>query len=347
MKIKIALLFFVFSVSVFSQITHVDISVFHNTSNKREIEVEILNGDYEIIADGQLVAKLDGGDICTIKAVAGAISIYKKSLEIQTEVKDLRLRSSSIFDKLKVKCIYPNTPYKTYYENLFLSVANSNLVLVNNLFINNYLCGVVEAEVGPSQDREYYKIQSVIARTYSYDNLRKHEETGFQLCDAVHCQAYNGVASNSESIRSAVFYTSGMVLVDKNMKFLTAAYHSNCGGRTANSEDVWTHEKSYLRSVPDTFCLSQPHAVWEKRVSKSKWLNYLEMIHELELSNDNAKIVDLNYSSNARDPYFLASDSSLTTTTIRADWKLRSSFFDIVQEEDEVVLKGKGFGHGV
>lgn len=66
------------------------------------------------------------------------------------------------------------------------------------------------------------------------------------MCDQVHCQAYHGKPRDSKIIL-AIQETKGKVVVDDNLNLIIAAFHSNSGGQTANSEDVWGSKTTYLK----------------------------------------------------------------------------------------------------
>ena len=101
------------------------------------------------------------------------------------------------------------------------------------------------------------------------DNLNKHEHEGYNLCDRVHCQAYYRKCTN-DKVEKASNATKGLVIVDSDIKLILAAFYSNCGGQTVNSEDVWQKPVYYLRSVKDPHCVNEPNAKWNKKIPKEK-----------------------------------------------------------------------------
>ena len=170
----------------------------------------------------------------------------------------------------------PSGAIKNYEDNLMITIHPyyHYMKLINNIDIDNYVAGVVESEVGKRPPVEYFKLQAIICRTYALKNIDKHKDDGFSLCDKVHCQAYHG-KPKSDLIKEAAIATNGVVIVDSDINLITATFYSNCGGQTANSEEVWKRPLYYLRTVKDTFCLHENNAVWTKRISKQKWTDYL------------------------------------------------------------------------
>jgi stage II sporulation protein D len=130
-------------------------------------------------------------------------------------------------------------------------------------------------------------------------------------------------------------------MADTVYRPILAAFHANCGGQTANSEDVWAERKSYLRSVTDTFCLDQRSATWAERVP-------LEKLRNQFAADAEALLVDGFEMKHAQRPVTLTiGKERVRMSDLRRDLRLRSAYFDLKVEQAEVVLTGKGFGHGV
>jgi len=177
-------------------------------------------------------------------------------------------------------------------------------------------------------------------------NARRHANEGFELCDGVHCQYYKG-KTNDAQIIAAGYATRGQVVVDNNLNLITAAFHSNCGGQTVNSEDVWALPMNYLKAVKDTFCLRQPHAGWYRRISTEDWMSYLSLKHKYPVEDSVAYSSAVNYDPFGRKVFFVDRNLMIPLKTIRADFQLKSTFFSIEQRSDSVIFKGRGYGHGV
>ena len=229
-----------------------------------------------------------------------------------------------------------------FQGDLEIIARNGELLLINIIELEEYLAGVIESEAGKEQNLEYYKTQAIISRTWTLSNMEKHAGEGFHLCNEVHCQAYKGMSRFNKEIPQAVEETESVVIVDAEINMIHATYHSNCGGKTVNSEDVWSKKVSYLRSVEDTFCLNAPHSTWEKSISIEKWRNLLVRKYGV----DNANCL-LEYHPKERESTIIISDTSIATKEIRHDLALRSTFFQINSDGKKTKFMGKGFGHGV
>ena len=200
--------------------------------------------------------------------------------------------------------------------------------------------------MGPNAEDELYKAHALLIRTYMLNHFDRHREEGFSLCDGVHCQAYHGRVKYNPGIAKSVFETSGEVVTDFHYKLITAVYHANSGGETQRASDVWLKDYDYLQAVIDPYSLHQPAAKWYDTIYFDDWKKYL-----LEKGLKSVKKMPgevLYIQQRHRRKYFVLDTDSLLMTTIREDWGLRSTFFNMFPEEGgKIVIWGKGYGHGV
>jgi stage II sporulation protein D len=216
-------------------------------------------------------------------------------------------------------------------------------VLINICDVEKYISGVVKAEGGSGKNIEYFKTQAVIARTYMYKCFDKHLSDRYNVCDNTHCQAFSGLSSDS-LINRAALETQGLVILDKDSTLIISAFHSNCGGETSSSEDVWLTSQPYLKKVFDPYCLSSRNAVWEKSISLNDWLEFIKK------SGYNGKTDDpsaFSFLQKSRLNDYRTGSFTMPLRTIRTEMNLRSAFFSVLAEGDSIILKGRGYGHGV
>jgi len=258
--------------------------------------------------------------------------------------KKVKISSKNWRRNFSLRASHLNIVESIFEGDLEILVRNGELVVVNLIDIERYLSGVVESESGKEQNLEFYKTQAIIARTWTLSNMEKHAGEGFHLCNEVHCQAYKGMSRFNPEIPLAVEETESVVIVDSEINLIHATYHSNCGGKTVNSEDVWSKKVSYLRSVRDTFCLESNHSNWEKTISNSKWRKLLAEKYGL---NENETDSLMDYHPKERVSEIFVADTSLLTKKIRKDLQLKSTYFKIDSNERETQFIGRGFGHGV
>ncbi len=236
--------------------------------------------------------------------------------------------------------------FRTYPDNLVVRVKASKLHVINEAYLENYIRGVVYAEAGKHQSLEFFKVQAVSARTYALNNRDKHLREGFELCDQTHCQAYNGSYKSEPLIDKAVENTISEVIVFDNERLIDAVFSANCGGHTANSEDVWTRKVSYLRGVPDhDYCEGFSNHSWHFSIGKDEFLSKAGHYHRVQAASftierdksGRAKRIVLN-----QNPVLTISGEEL-----RRLFGLKSSKFQVVDSGPGLVFDGAGYGHGV
>ncbi len=141
----------------------------------------------------------------------------------------------------------------TTYRGSLRVLVNSRgmLNVVNRVDLEEYLYGVVPAEMGPRRfdEVEALKAQAVAARTYALAHRGQFESEGYDLCATPKCQVYAGLAAEDPLSSAAVDGTRGLVLAFEG-RFADALFVSTCGGRTENVENVFGEQPvPYLVSV--------------------------------------------------------------------------------------------------
>lgn len=318
------------------------IGILHD-KNVKALTINIISGRYLVLNDKndtlQLLTPEDKLNVLVdgwnVKLKTDSVPLHNKAFTLQAvdTTASFQLETSAI----KV--------FRVYDGSLRIAGNNGALKLVNKVPMEQYVDDVLRAEVGKDHPLELYKVQAVVSRTYVLDNLNKHKAEFFNLCDEVHCQVYAGKYKPNNLIDSAVAVTRGEIITYDG-KPITAAFFANCGGQTVNSEDVWNHALPYLRSVTDTFCTRSPGAYWEKCIKLDDWSNYLEK--KLGFSIKQSDTLYFTYNQSNRMLYFIdKKGKKLPLKEMRTDLKLRSTYFSVYRMGTDIVLCGKGYGHGV
>lgn len=235
-----------------------------------------------------------------------------------------------------------------------------------SLPLEEYLIGVVAAEMPASFHLEALKAQAVAARTYTLRRLdeknrdKEHSET--QLCaDPSHCQAWISRAEMRkkwgfwrfgyyyERISAAVRATAGEVLIYQG-ELIDPVYHASCGGGgTEDAAEVWGYNVPYLQGVPctwDPLHRTQPVftsyafayviaklGVKEKAVPAAQGLNGLIQVVERTRSG-RVKTVQIG------GEFYRGVD-------LRKKLGLRSTDFTIETRGDRLIFETRGYGHAV
>lgn len=333
------------SVSSAQEQRNVRVGLLRDMTVKR-VMVMSTKGSCTVLADGERRGELTSSDGLRVEFVPGG-GIVAKSLSLDIKgAQRIDLVPVRVDGGFRMRPLDHKLAERSYPGTLTVTSSKNALSLVNTAPLEPYTAGVVRAEAGRGHHPEYYKLQSVSCRTYALTNARKHLADGFELCDGVHCQVFNGLNTDS-TIQAAVEATAGLVLVDANIRLIHATFHSNCGGETVNAEDIWGRTESYLRATVDTFCLSGAQARWSRTFTRTEWLNYLRDRFKVKVNDPEQRKAVLNYQPACRDLYLANTWPQVPLKHVREDLKLRSTFFSVREEGDKVVLEGRGFGHGV
>ncbi|MGE5631101.1 MAG: SpoIID/LytB domain-containing protein [Caulobacteraceae bacterium] len=157
---------------------------------------------------------------------------------------------------------------KRYRGSITLqSQKESDVTVVNELPLQEYLYGVVPSEMPASWHMEALKAQAVAARNYTLVTMGRHSANGFDLCATEHCQAYNGMAQENSRSNEAVDATKGKVLIYDG-KLAATYFHSSSGGHTENIENVWGSSLPYIRGVDDKYGLGSPNDNWTLQIDR-------------------------------------------------------------------------------
>lgn len=321
---------------------NLDIALFYK-DNITSVIIESSSGKYRLKGDYDHLGKYNPNQKVLLEADNDKV-IVKKGDSIVGKYRAIAFRGENFLNSFRIYSGLKSIKPRIYNDDLKVSANNGFLRIINHVGLERYVAGVVQSEGGgSSKDVEFYQVQAITCRTYALNNHKKHLDEGFNLCDDVHCQVYKGKAVNSD-ILLATMRTSGEVIIDQSKKMISASFHSNCGGHTVNSEDVWRISTPYLKAVRDTFCHQMPHAKWKYNMPKTKWLEYLQKKYNYDLSQKGALDSILLFKQEKRKK-FLA--GKIPLKKIRNDLGLKSTFFAIRVKNDQVIFVGKGFGHGV
>ncbi len=320
----------------------IKVRLFSN-SNIEAINVSFDLGLYDLYANDTLLLEPSLGEGMSVELLPTATGvkisvngyeygIYKQACIMAT-------------DTACIMCLNPTgVKQRTYEGDLLVSAYDkSNLRIINSVEFETYLAGVVQSEIY-GQQSDIFRIQAVISRTWALRNMKKHRADGFNFCDYVHCQAYQNRCVRPD-IMLGTMQSSGETIVDADGNLIDTPFHSNAGGQTANSEDVWRTALPYLRSVQDTFSYRMRQSNWTKVISKDKWLNYFSKTHKLNTQDPEVRNTLLTFSQPQRQARILG----VPLTRVRTDFGLKSTFFSVSTDSKtgDVVLSGHGYGHGV
>jgi stage II sporulation protein D len=154
--------------------------------------------------------------------------------------------------------------------------VGSSVETVNALGVDDYVRGVVAAEMPSSWATQALEAQAVAARTYAITS--DVDGSIYQLYPDTRSQMYGGVAAETSATDAAVAATRGQILTYQGAP-AAAFFFSSSGGYTENVENVWlgASPEPWLKGVPDPYdgVAGNPYYRWTYRMSLSSAANKL------------------------------------------------------------------------
>lgn len=250
--------------------------------------------------------------------------------------------------------IYVNDkPYRGIIE---VRASSKSLMVIDDVLIEEYLVGLINSEVSSSWHIEALKTQAVIARTYALYKKAELADTRlspyYDLSSTNLHQVYSGAHKEDQKARRAVWKTRGQVLTYKGRPALTV-YHSNAGGRTEASVDVWQSSYPYLKSVKSRYDRNTPAYAWELGISADKLEGKLRarghsiarvkgVYIKKKSRTGRVKRIDIKGGGGV-----VISLSGEELRSILGYGTLRSTLFKVKKRGRKYVFSGYGSGHGV
>lgn len=264
---------------------------------------------------------------------------------------------------------------REYRGEVLLSPGASGVTALNILGVEEYLRGVVGAEMGrrTEQDLAALRAQAVVSRTLALRNLGRWRTRGYDLMATVADQAYAGVGFESPASDQAVAETAGRVLVSEG-GLIDIFFHSTCGGLTAPGSEVFSYAtRPYLRSIRDVdkngraWCAISPRYQWRETWSGEALARVLRST--LPAAGGNPALADdlrdiriLARTATGRvarleiqggdDALALSGPAARLLLRTRDGSSLRSANFTVQVTREgprivELTISGSGAGHGV
>lgn len=241
--------------------------------------------------------------------------------------------------------------------------------IINQISLEDYIKGVMTKEMPVGKGNENYdalKAFAIAARTYAINKIF-NSKTYYDLLPDIRDQVYGGADAEHPLSNRAVDETEGLILTFDDEPAIVF-YHSTCGGFIENAANVFTKDDiSYLRTIPDgsvPFCSISPNFNWTEIIPESL---LIKRLFDSKLINDtncsiNKFIIKSRFQSgriNELEINLKCNDGtqsiSIFGNQIRNIIKnktgnglLKSNNFTIeIDDERNVIITGKGYGHGV
>lgn len=228
--------------------------------------------------------------------------------------------------------------------------------------LEEYLVGVVAAEMPAEYNIEALKAQAVAARCFIVSKIGKENplHPDAAVCtDPGHCKAYidektakskwkkDKAKEYWNKIEDAVKQTKGEYMVCDD-EVVEAFFFARSGGRTENSEDVWGEERPYLRSVESLEDLQHPDALSEVEKSNYEAREILRGIGpDLPQGDQKLRIGKVTRTSGGCVDEIEIEGEVFKGTEIRQGFGLKSANFSVDGDNEKLKFTVLGYGHGV
>lgn len=219
--------------------------------------------------------------------------------------------------------------------------------------LDEYLVGVVLAEMPVNFEKDALMAQAVVARTYTCKRMENSKHEAAAVCtDSGCCQGFRdaedyvnsgGGQDAVEVIRSAVFSTDGQVLVYGG-ELIDATYFSCSGGMTEDAVAVWGRDVPYLQSVKSPGEEAAPR--YSDRISYSPE-NFRKLTGCDGSGNPAGWFGGIRRTDGGGVDTIEICGKTYSGTELRGMLGLRSTMFSVSVEDGMIVITTKGFGHRV
>ena len=199
------------------------------------------------VGDGALL--LNGQPVATNQLTVGAGS-HDLKLWIQQNGKRTQLRAGDEKDALQVGGV------------IQLQRRGKKLLLINYVELEEYVKGVVPAEVNSAWHLEMLKAQAVAARTYALYQHFLSVSRDYDVVAGIQDQVYRGRRGIDGRVAKAVETTRGLVVTHSGAP-IYAAFSSTAAGATEDAMNVWSKDLPYLKGVECPFDLESPFYQWK------------------------------------------------------------------------------------
>lgn len=246
-----------------------------------------------------------------------------------------------------------NVIEKEEKNKLFVRVKRDSDSTIIPVALEDYVVGVLAGEMPISFHLEALKAQAVAARSYALRRVEANKTKEYDVTDGVSNQVYlddgylrtkwqTEYEVNITKLKRAVAETS-LEYITYDGKIADALFFSTSNGFTENSEEIFSVETPYLRSV---------ESIWDQQTSPvfSDQKIYVndEFYQLLGLpTSGELKIEVLQKSSTGRILRININNTEMKGSDVATKLKLRSNDFEITEEDNIITIKTNGYGHGV
>ena len=240
-----------------------------------------------------------------------------------------------------------------FVSNRIIRVMRVSKDKIEDIDLEDYVVGVVAGEMPAEFAKEALKAQAVASRSYALKKMEDNKNSSYDVVDTTSNQVYlddnelkdkwgNKYTMYINKVREAVNDTL-MEYLEYDGKIANTMFFSTSNGYTEDSKLVFNEDIPYLKSVESN---------WDKDVNSN--FNYETSFNLKDFYSilgikysDKLKVVVLERSSSKRIIKLKINNKEFSGREIYNKLKIRSTDFDIIQSKNKVIIKTRGYGHGV
>ena len=239
-----------------------------------------------------------------------------------------------------------------YVTNNMIRVKNDKTGIIKELPFEEYIKGVVAGEMPSTFELEALKAQAVASRSYAMYQMTATKNKEYDVVNTTANQVYltdeelknnwkEDYPKKINKIKRAIAETNGEYLTYDG-QIVNAMFFSTSVGATENSEEVFVSALPYLRSVDSKWDEQSPAYTDTYTFTLEEFYKKLNLPFSQKL-----KIEVIEKTSTGRTKTLKINNEGMQGRDFATKLSLRSNYFDIVQNQNNITITTKGFGHGV
>lgn len=241
---------------------------------------------------------------------------------------------------------------RDYADTLELVRNGDGIAVVNELALEDYIVGVLRAEVGDRWPPEALRAQAIVARTYAAYQRMLNAAKPYHIVASTAHQQFAGHVPRTSPAWAAVSETAGQVLRWEGEVF-PAFYHTESGGYTEDPRTVFAaRNMPALRPVRCEFSAGSPHFYWNLDL---RLADLTEIMRRNDVAVGTVTAVDVSERTASLRATVVTVRGSRGSARLRGnDFRrmvgydtLKSTLFAVAIEGDVARFSGRGYGHGV
>jgi stage II sporulation protein D len=325
-----------------------------------------------LFTKGSNKVRVEGRDL--VFSARGRESRIKSGVELRFKSGKISYNGRKVGGQIKITA---NGPIKLSYGKkmakskrvrgfIMLAAKKRGIRIINHVKIEDYLLGVVPAESPPSWRYDALKSQALAARTYAYNDVRKHAKDEFDVYDSIRSQVYGGLGKEHKRTSKVVRETRGEIITavrNGKLQPILAMFAANSGGYTADPKKEystrWDSSHHYLVAHKDPWSLKSGKAglaTWEYSHSKKELERNLAK-RKVRIKNlESIKPVYIGPSGRVVTVRLLYDGGKSKTVRFRPKvtlglagriGTLPDTIVKIKKRGGKFIFTGRGFGHGI